>query len=154
MPVAIKISYLKAADESKKDIMSKPEHQEVLYTLNMLKSIVPYLSVKVCIKILSQLVKLLKPESSALAQHVFEILQIMFETSSSEVIAPEAENIVKSLVSYISSQDKNPMDSVLFAATSLKDLINKIHASEMTDWINHLPSVIGSMAGIMCHSCF
>ncbi|XP_071909260.1 uncharacterized protein [Coffea arabica] len=149
MPVAIKISYLKAADESKKDIMSKPEHQEVLYTLNMLKSIVPYLSVKVCIKILSQLVKLLKPESSALAQHVFEILQIMFETSSSEVIAPEAENIVKSLVSYISSQDKNPMDSVLFAATSLKDLINKIHASEMTDWINHLPSVIGSMAGLL-----
>lgn len=154
MPLAIKISSLKAADESKDDFMSRPEYQEGLYTLNVLKSIVPFLSVKTRAKVLSQLVKLLTPKWSALSQHVFEIIQVIFETSSSEVIASDAENIIKSLISYIALKEKNPLDSVLFAATLLKHVMSKLHTCDMTEWINHLPSVFRSIAGMMCHSYF
>lgn len=58
MPLAIKSSDLSAADGSKVELISKPEHQEVVYMLNVLKTIVSCLSVKVCAKVLSQLMEL------------------------------------------------------------------------------------------------
>lgn len=146
MDLAVKISNQNVEDGSKDDIISKPECQEVCHMLNLLKIVVPYLSVKVRVKVLSQISKLLSSKFSALSRHVFDLIEVIFETLGAEVIVLEAEKIIQSLVSYINLRKKNPMDTVLFAATLAKCAIDKLHASETPGWINHLPLVIGSIA--------
>lgn len=146
MPLAVKISTLNTAKGSKDDIMSKPEFQGVSHLLNLLKNVIPHLSAKACANVLLQMSKLLSSEFSALSRHVFDVIEVIFETSKDEVIGPHAENIIKRLLSYIDLREKNPMDTVVVAANLAKCAIDKLHESEITAWINYFPSVIGSIA--------
>lgn len=148
MAMAVKISNLNVEDGFKDDIISKPECQEVFHMLNLLKIVVPYLSVKVCAKVLSQISKLLSCKFSALSRHVFDVIEVIFETSGAEVIVPDVEKIIKSLVSYINLR-KNPMDTVLFGANLAKCAIEKLHANEIPGWMDHFRSVIGSIACLL-----
>uniref|UniRef100_A0A5B6YH98 Putative RRP12-like protein isoform X1 n=1 Tax=Davidia involucrata TaxID=16924 RepID=A0A5B6YH98_DAVIN len=149
MPLAVKISASGAADGSKDEVLPKAEQLEVLHLLNVLKLIVPYLSVKVSLKVLSQLHKLMSSQFSALTRHIFNIIEAIFETSRAEVIIPETDNIIKSLASYVNLGKKNPMDTVLSAATLLKSALDKLHAGELSTWISNLPLVFGSIAGLL-----
>lgn len=146
MALAVKISNQNVEDGLKDGIISKPECQEVSHMLNLLKIVIPYLSVKVRVKVLSEILKLLSSKFSALSRHVFDVIEVLFETSEAEVIVLEAEKIIKSLVSYINLRKKNPTDTVLFAAKLAKCAIDKLHASETPGWITHLPLVTGSIA--------
>lgn len=148
MTLAIKMTVAKSVDGSKDDTMSRPECQEVLHLLNVIKHVVPYLSVKMRSKVLSKLSKTLSSQFSAVTRHIFDLISVIFETSGTEVIVPCAENIINLLVSYISLQDKNPADTSLFAATLVKTALCKLHDGDIKEWTVYLPMVTESISGI------
>ncbi|KAM3691175.1 hypothetical protein ACJW31_09G175400 [Castanea mollissima] len=149
MPLAVKLSSLKAVDGSKDDTLSKPEHLEVLYMLSVVKISVPSLSTKVSSKVISEIVKLLNSKFSVLTRHVFQVIEVFFETSRVEVTVPEMEKIVDLLVSYVSSGAKNPVDTDISAATLLKGALDILHDGESSLWIRNLPLVCGCLAGLL-----
>lgn len=149
MPFAVEISASGDTDVSKDEILSKPEHLDVVHMLTLLKHILPYLSVKASLKIISQLHKLMNSHFSALTRHIFGVIKVVFDTSKDELVILEAENIIKSLESYISVGGKNPSDTVLYAATLLRSALDKLQAGEASNWISNLPLVFGCMAGLL-----
>lgn len=150
MSLAIKMSAPEAVDGFKDGCLSKSGHQEVLHTLNLMKTIAPYLSVKVRQKFLTQLLKLMSSSNSDLTRHVFDNIGVILDTPKVEMIAPDSENILKLLVSYMSCLE-NPTDSILVAATLSKQIIKKLYASEIRGCSSHLDLVIGSITGITSH---
>ncbi|KAK4371480.1 hypothetical protein RND71_010955 [Anisodus tanguticus] len=130
---------------------SKDEHQEVLHSLNILKPIIPYLTVKDNEKVLAQLVELMSSQSSAFTRHIFDNIGAILDASSVEIILQDADNIIKALISYISSVE-SPADNVLFAATWAKSIIDKLHDGGISVWITYLPLVVGSISGLLTHS--
>ncbi|XVF56162.1 hypothetical protein PTKIN_Ptkin06aG0095200 [Pterospermum kingtungense] len=148
MPVALALSAIKGADDSKDETLSKPEHLEVLHMLNVLKLTVPYLSAKIRLKILSELCKLTSSEFSALTRNIYETLEVFFGNSNVEAIIPEKENIIVSLASYVSGE-KNPVDTLISAATLLKCAVDKLHAVEPKSWMKKVPLVCGSLAVLL-----
>jgi ribosomal RNA-processing protein 12 len=149
MPFAAKLSGLRAVDGSKDDKLMKPEHLEVLYMLDVVKISVPCLPEKVSSKIMSEIQKLMSSEFSVLTRHVHKIIEAFFETSRVEVVVPEMEKIVVSLASYVSLGDRNPLDTVMSAATFLKRALGVLHDRESSSWISNLPLVCGSVAGMV-----
>ncbi|XP_057506358.1 uncharacterized protein LOC130789581 [Actinidia eriantha] len=149
MPLAVELCASGAVDVSNDEICSQPEHLEVIHMLTLLKHIVPYLSVKVSLKVVSRLYKLMNSHFSTLTRHIFSVIKAIFETSKDEVLIMEAENIVKSLASYISSGEKNPCDTRLSAATFLKSALDKLQTGEASKWISSLPLVFASIAGLL-----
>ncbi|KAJ8565076.1 hypothetical protein K7X08_001536 [Anisodus acutangulus] len=130
---------------------SKDEHQEVLHSLNILKPIIPYLTVKDKEKVLAQLVELMSSQSSAFTRHIFDNIGAILDASSVEIILLDADNIIKALISYISSVE-SPTDNVLFAATLAKSIIDKLHDGGISVWITYLPLIVGSISGLLTHS--
>lgn len=126
---------------------SNPEHLEILHMLGVLKLIVPYLSVKVSIKILSELLKLMNAQFCAVTMHILKIIEALFETSRVRVIIPEAGNFISSLSSYV-LVEKNPVDTVIRAATLLKCTLDKLDAEQPGAKIRNLPLVFHSVAGM------
>ncbi|PHT80655.1 hypothetical protein T459_13670 [Capsicum annuum] len=140
--LALKLSALKEISGS------KDEHQEVLHSLNILKPIIPYLTVKDNEKVLAQLVELMSSQSSAFTRHIFDNIGAILDSSGIEIILPEADQIIKALVSYMSSAE-NPADNVLFAANLAKGIIDKLHDGGMSVWVTYLPLVVGSISGLL-----
>ncbi|OIT28315.1 PREDICTED: RRP12-like protein isoform X2 [Nicotiana attenuata] len=126
----------------------KDEHQEVLHSLNILKPIIPYLPVKVNQKLLAQLVELMSSQSSAFTRHIFDNIGAILDASGVEIILQDADNIIKGLISYISSAE-NPVDNVLLAASLAKSIIEKIHDGGISVWITYLPLVVGCISGLL-----
>ncbi|KAG9134898.1 hypothetical protein Leryth_001137 [Lithospermum erythrorhizon] len=147
--LAIRMNILTPSEVPDVDILSKPEHQEVLHVFNVLKSVIPHLSPKTCSRILSELLELVTREFSAMTRHIFEIIGILIDTLSTEVIAADAESVILMLVTYISHGHKNPIDTVLHAANLAKQVFEKLHGSKTVEFISHLPSVIESVAGLL-----
>lgn len=148
MPLAVEINASAVLDGSKDEI-SKPEHLEVIHMLTLLKHIVPYLSVKVSLKVLQQLHKLMNSHFTALTRHIFSVIEAIFETSKAEVVILQAENIIKPLTSYVNMGAKNPNDTILSAASLLKSALDKLQTGEVSKWIDNLPLVFDSIAGLL-----
>ncbi|KAK9290882.1 hypothetical protein L1049_009061 [Liquidambar formosana] len=149
MHLAFGLSTSMTADGSIDGLLSKPEQLEFLHMLNVMKCIVPFLSVKVNSKILSEMHKLMSSQFSALTRHILKVIEAFFEASRVEVIIPEMENILISLASYVSLAKKNPMDTVISAATLSKSILDKLHIGEPSSCIRNLPLVIGAIAGLL-----
>ena len=147
IPLASELSAIKIVDGSKNETLSSPKHLEVLHMLNALKLILPTLSQKVVSKLLSELYKLLGCHFSPLTRHSLNILQVVFESSRSEVLVSEAENIVASLISYVSLSDKNPIDTIISALSLLKCCLDKLHSADRSIWVKNLPPVFNLVAG-------
>lgn len=147
MPLALELSTIGASVGSKDELLSEPKNVEVLHMLNMLKLIVPFLSVKTRSKVLSELEKLLKCQFSALTRHILKIIETCFDTTRVDVIAPITENIVVSLSSYISLGEKNSLDTLKSASTLLKRSIDILCAGESSSYIKSLSLVCDSVAG-------
>lgn len=145
MPLAIGLSSSTVGTND--DILSKPQNLEVLHMLNVLKLTVPFLSVKVKAKVLSQVHKLFSSQFSALTRHILKIIEACFETSRVHVIAPETEKILVSLSSYVSLGDKIPLDTVMAAANLLKRSLNILRDGESSSYVKNLPLVCNSLAG-------
>ncbi|KAF9592775.1 hypothetical protein IFM89_017345 [Coptis chinensis] len=131
------------------EVLSEPGHLEIFHMLNAVKLIAPYLSKKTSQIILSDLYKLLTCQFSPVTRHIFNILEVFFESSKVEVIVPDADKIIVSLASYVSSGQKNPMDSVMFASRLLKVVMSKLHGREPSVCIRNLPLVFVSIAGLL-----
>ncbi|OVA07380.1 putative domain NUC173 [Macleaya cordata] len=150
MPLAIELNVSPVVAGSKSEMLSKPEHLEALHMLNALKLIIPCISTKVSLKIMSELYKLFSSQFSPLTRHNLAILEALFESSRAEVIIiPVADNIMVSLASYVSSGEKNPIDTVFSASILLKSCLDKLHAADRSIWIRNLPLVFGSIAGLL-----
>ncbi|XWS59109.1 hypothetical protein CRYUN_Cryun08bG0093900 [Craigia yunnanensis] len=109
---------------------------------------VPYLSAKIRLKILSELCKLTSSEFSTLTRNIHKTIEVFFENSNVEAIIPEMENIIVSLASYVTGE-KNPVDTLISAATLLKCAVDKFHAVESNSWMKNVPLVCGSLAVIL-----
>ncbi|KAK3010162.1 hypothetical protein RJ639_011407, partial [Escallonia herrerae] len=148
MPLAVELSASRSVDGSEKDILSKPEHQEIVHMLNLLKQLVTYFSIKVNVDVFSELQKLISNQFSVLARHIFDVIEVLFETLGGDLNLSEADNIIKVIASYVSFEG-NPVDSTLSAATLLKSCLNKLHAVEPSKCTSHLSLVLGSVAGLL-----
>ncbi|XP_068658433.1 uncharacterized protein [Aristolochia californica] len=151
MATAVPLSAVRAAEGSKSDILSKPEHVDVLHMLNLLKFIIPMLSEKVNYKLLSQLSKLLDSHFSPLTRHIFDVLADLLKFTRAKLIVPEVEEIIASLVSYVSFHEKNPPDTIVSAMKLLICAMGKLHEVEPSRWIQMLPSVFVPLAGFLRH---
>lgn len=149
MPVALTLSESRIFDESKEETLSKLEHLEVIHMLNLLKVTVPYLSVKISSKVLPELVKLLRSDFSVLTRQIFQNIEAFFVSSSDEVTGPQQENIIDSLSGYLSLGQKNPVDTVLSAATLLRTILNKLRAGGSSSWTSNGHKIFGSTAGLL-----
>lgn len=148
MPLAVELSTSGASDGSKEDMLLEPKNVEVLHMLNMLKLIVPFLSMKTRSKVLSEVDKIMKSQFSALTRHILKTIEICYETSSVDAIAPMTEKIVASLSSYVSLGDENPSDTVISATSLLKRSLHILRAGESNSYNKNLPLVFDSVAGI------
>lgn len=149
IPLASELSAIKIGHGSKNETLSSPKHVEVLHMLNALKLILPTLSEKVVSKLLSELYKFIGCHFSPLTRHSLNILQVVFESSRSEVLVSEAENIVASLISYVSLSDKNPIDTIISALSLLKCCLDKLHSADRSIWVKNLPPVFNLVAGFL-----
>ncbi|KAJ7976766.1 RRP12-like protein [Quillaja saponaria] len=138
-------------DGPKDDVLSKPEHLEVLHMLNVLKLTAPHLSVKVISKVSSEINKSMSSQFSALTRHIHKTIEAIFEASKIEDIVTETENIIVSLASYVSLGDQNPLDTVMCAMALLKRALDMLHAGNMSSSIMNLPLVCGSAVGLLYH---
>ncbi|XP_008222099.1 PREDICTED: RRP12-like protein [Prunus mume] len=141
--------YMPLAVELSSRTKNGPKNLEVLHMLNVVKLTVPFLSAKVSSKLLSEMNKLVGSRFSALTRHVLQIIEALFKTSRVNVIVSETEEAIASLASFVSKGDKNPLDTVMSAATLLKSSVFILHTGESTLWINNLPLVCGSVAGLL-----
>lgn len=150
IPLAITLRTSGTVDGSKDEMLLKPDHLEVLYMLNVVNLIVPRLSVKVRLKILSELCKLMTSEFSPLTRHIFKGIEAFVETSRVEVVIPEMENIIVSLASYVSLKKRNPVDTVMTATILLKSCMEKLLNGETRSlWTKNVPLVFGALAGLL-----
>lgn len=146
MPLATETSTSKIDGGTMHDPMSRPEPQDVLHLLNIMKHVVPDLSPKIREKVLSKLLKTLSSQSTVVARHVFDVISAIFETAGTEVIVSNAEDIFTSLSPYISVGENNPVESV-FCAANLA--LGRLHKGDMDEWKSFLPMLIESLAGIL-----
>ncbi|XP_030493685.2 uncharacterized protein LOC115709666 [Cannabis sativa] len=149
MPLAVELSNLRGSDGSKDDLLSEPKNVEVLHMLNMLKLIVPFLSMKTRSKVLSDVEKLMKCQFSLLTRHILKTIETCFDTVKADVIAPSTEDVVVSLSSYISLGEKNPADTVKSAVTLLKRSLDILRTGEASSYIKCLSLVCESVAALL-----
>jgi ribosomal RNA-processing protein 12 len=152
--LTMKVTASRTVDECKDNWTSKPEHQEVLHVLNVVNLVAPNLYPKVVPKVLSEVHKLFGSQVSALTRHVLKTVEAIFETSRIRNIVLEIENIVVSLASYVSLGDKNPLDTVIFAATILRLAMDLLYTGQPSLWVKNLPLVCQPMMGMYDASMF
>lgn len=149
MPPAVQSSTSKVVDRTKNQSILRSENQEVLHLLNIMKHVVPDLSPKIREKVLPKLLKILSSQSMEASRHVLDVISAIFEISGTEVIISHAEDIFKLLVSYIDLGEKNPVESVFFAANLAKTALGRLHTGDNDQWEPFLPMLIESLAGIL-----
>lgn len=147
--LTMKVTASRTVDECKDNGTSKPEHQEVLHVLNVVNLVAPNLYPKVVPKVLSEVHKLFGSQVSALTRHVLKTIEAIFETSRIRNIVLEIENIVVSLASYVSLGDKNPLDTVIVAATILRLAMDLLYTGQPSLWVKNLPLVCQPMMGLL-----
>lgn len=149
MPLATETGTSKIVDGTRHDPMSRSEPQDVLHLLNIMKHVVPDLSPKIREKVLSKLLKILRSQFTVVARHVFDVISAIFETSGTEVIISNAEDIFSSLAPYISLGEKNPVESVFCAANLAKTALGRLHKCDIDEWKSFFPTLIESLAGLL-----
>ncbi|KAL3034112.1 hypothetical protein AAZX31_02G174400 [Glycine max] len=147
--LALKLNALSTSDECKEDKVLKHEHLEVLHLLNLINLIAPYLSAEVILKVLSEVRKLFSFKFSELARHALKTIKAIFEALRIQNIVLETEDIVVSLASFVSLGDRNPLDTVIFAAKLLGVAMDLLYNGQSNLWIKNLPPVCRSVMGLL-----
>lgn len=147
IPLAKELNSMELADAPKSKKLPVPGHMEILHMLNVLTLIIPYISKKIKIKIFSDAYKDLGCHFSLLTRHTFRLIDALLENSEVKVLVSESENIISALISYVSSDEKNPVDTIFAASTLLKIVLNKLHDAQPNLWIHCLPPIFTSVAG-------
>nr|KYP73656.1 RRP12-like protein [Cajanus cajan] len=147
--LAMKLNSLKTDNECKEVNVLKHENLEVLHVLNLINLIAPYLSAKVIPKVLSDVHKLFGCQFLELKRHVLKTMEAIFEALRIQNIVLETEDIVVSLVSFVSLGDKNPLDTVILAATTLRVAMDSLYNGQSSLWIKNLSPVCRSAMGLL-----
>lgn len=151
MPLALEISDSKAINESKDEKHSKPEHQDVIHMLTLLKHVAPYLPVEVSLKVLQQMYKLMNSQLSLLAREIFGVIEAIIENSEDEILISEGESLMKSLESYLSSGGENPYDTHLYAGQLLKIILLKFPINGESN-MNGIILKLADMMNLACEN--
>lgn len=146
--LTMKLIASRTVDENKDNGSLKQDHLEVLHVLNVVNLTAPNLSAKVVPKVLCEVHKLFGSQFSPLTRHVLKTIEATFEASRVRNIALETEGIVVSLASFVSLGDKNPLDTVIFAAKLLRLAMDLLYAGQLSLWIKNLPLVCRSVMGM------
>lgn len=146
--LAVKLIASRTDNECKGDEISKQEHLEVLHMLNVVNLTAAYLSAKVIPKVLLEVHKLLDSQFLALTRHTLKTIEAIFEASKVQNIVLETEDIVVSLASFVSLGERNPVDSMILAATLLRLAMDLLYTNQSSFWIKNLPLVCRSMIGM------
>ncbi|RRT84616.1 hypothetical protein GW17_00013384 [Ensete ventricosum] len=117
--------------------------------LIILKLIAPNLSEKVRMKIISDVYRFLRSASSLLTGHIVGVVDALVEQIESKVLIAESDNIISALTSYISSSEKNTLDTTVSGLKTLSNLLNKLHDVQPTLWIGSLPVIFISVKGYL-----
>ncbi|KAK7267351.1 hypothetical protein RIF29_20020 [Crotalaria pallida] len=147
--LANKLFALSTVDECKDDMVSKHEHQEVLHVLNVVNLTAPYLSTKIISKVLLEVHKLFNCPNLALSRHVLKTIEVILAASTVRNIVLDTGDIVVSLASFVSLGDKNPLDTLSFAATLLRLSMDMLYTGQSSLWIKNLPLVCRSLVGLL-----
>jgi len=127
------------------------ERSDVVHMLNIARVAVPYLSDKIRIKVVRELVKLLHGRSFGLTRLVLNSIEAFLDKVEVETITQEAEYIIDALSSYVSSNNV-PKDTVILAANLLKIALDKVHAGDLSKWNKNLPLGFNAIAGELINS--
>ncbi|XP_008809560.2 RRP12-like protein isoform X1 [Phoenix dactylifera] len=149
IPLAKELSSMELSDAPKSKKLPIPEHMELLHMLNVLTLLIPNLSKKIKIKIFSDAYKLLGCRFSLLTRHTLKLIDALLRHSEVKVLISESENISSALTSYVSSNEKNPVDTIFAASTLSKIVLNKLHDAQPNMWIRCLPPIFTSVAGYL-----
>ncbi|XP_015949709.1 uncharacterized protein LOC107474591 [Arachis duranensis] len=147
--LVIKLIGTRTVGDSKEDKVLKLELLEVLHVLNVVNLTAPCFSAEVIPKVLSELVKLLGAESLVLARHVLKSIDAIFEASRVQNIDLETEDIVVFLASFVSLGDRNPLDTLVYAATLLRHAMDSLYTRQSSLWFKNLPLVCTSLMGLL-----
>ncbi|XP_020591663.1 ribosomal RNA-processing protein 12-like isoform X1 [Phalaenopsis equestris] len=140
---------IEPTDAALNNTVSKPENLETLHMLNVMNTVLPYISDKVRMKILSDAYELLGFHFSWTTRHILRILEALLEHSDVKVFVPKAEDFMSALASYISTAEKNPVDTIVSASMLLKILLSKFEDAFPSMWIKYLPPVFISLIGYL-----
>ncbi|KAJ0973225.1 hypothetical protein J5N97_021184 [Dioscorea zingiberensis] len=136
-------------DVCQNKLVSKSRQMKILHLLSFLKQIVPYLSRRINAKILADVYKHLDCHFTFLTRHILSVLKVLVEHSKVEVLLQQSQNIIFSLISYLSVGKKNPVDTVISVSTLLGEFLHKLHDAEPIIFIENLPQVVESIAGCL-----
>ncbi|XP_020086854.1 RRP12-like protein isoform X2 [Ananas comosus] len=128
---------------------SNPEIAGILYLLNLLGLLVPNLNKKVRMKILSEAYKLLPCRFNMLTRHILKLLEALAEHLEIKYLDSDAENFIFALTSFISSHEKNPMDTTVSALKVLKNSLRKLENRHPGMWMRTLPVTLAAVAGYL-----
>lgn len=132
--------------------LPKSEHPEIIRMLIVLKLMVPHLSEKVRMVIFSDAHRFLSCASSSLTRHVTELVDSLVQQTEAKVLLTESDKIIFALTSYLSSNKKNPDETIISQLKLLRNLLNKLHTFQPTIWISKLPVVFVSVTGMLIHN--
>ncbi|XP_019453105.1 PREDICTED: RRP12-like protein [Lupinus angustifolius] len=147
--LAKKLTSSKTVDELKDDMISKNENLEVLHVLNVVNLAAAHLSTKVIPKVLLEVHKLFNSQNMALSRHILKTIEAILVASTVRNIVLEINDIVVSLASFVSLRDKNPLDTVILAATLLRLTMDLLYTGKSSLWIKNLPLVCKSVIGLL-----
>ncbi|GMH20162.1 hypothetical protein Nepgr_022003 [Nepenthes gracilis] len=147
MPLAVKLGAA-GTNRSKAEINPDSEHSEVVHVLNFVKFVVPHLSSKVRIKVVSKLLQLLDSHLSAFTRLILNTIEAFFGKSDIEVPSHVVEDVILGLSSYLAMKEI-PRDMVMSAANLLKSAIEKLNAQETSKRLRNLQVAVSAIAGLL-----
>lgn len=127
---------------------SKSENLDVFHMLNLVTALVPRLSEKIKMEILSSIYKHLGSIFWSSTRHILRLVELLLENLNVEDLILESENIFSTLAMYI-SVDNNPVDTIVYASVILKNGMIRIHYLQPSIWIKFLPPVFTAIAGYL-----
>lgn len=132
--------------------LHKTEHLEIIHMLIVLKLIAPNLSEKVRMKIISDVYRFLRSATSLLTGHIVRVVDALMEQTEAKILIAESDDIISALTSYISSSEKNTLDTTVSGLKALSNLLNKLRDVQPTIWIGSFPVIFVSVKGLFI--CF
>ncbi|CAL9204829.1 unnamed protein product [Musa hybrid cultivar] len=129
--------------------LHKTEHLEIIHMLIVLKLIAPNLSEKVRMKIISDVYRFLRSATSLLTGHIVRVVDALMEQTEAKILIAESDDIISALTSYISSSEKNTLDTTVSGLKALSNLLNKLRDVQPTIWIGSFPVIFVSVKGYL-----
>lgn len=148
MPLSEQVVSTELSDPDLCKFRAEFQHSEVLHMLNVLTVLVPQLSEKVRMKIMSSVYKLLGCSFSSYTVSILRLLEELMEHIKVEHLVSQSEAVFSALISYVST-DNNPMDTLISASILFKNGLRKLRDVKPSLWIKCLPPVITSLAGYL-----